>query len=117
MDKTSNGERIAQLIAKHHREQQGKAPAETKAHMVGDMLVVYSSGIFTPTEESLCQSEEGRKLVKSARRELRSLTRRKAEMVVAKALGCEILRSFWDLDVRTGEQIEVYMADRKLAPA
>lgn len=108
--------RVAAGIARHHREQQGHAPSTIRAYVVGEMVLVYSSGIFTPTEQNLCETEEGRKLVKSARRELRSLSRRAAEGSVATAVGCDILRSFWDLDIRSGEQIEVYLASRPLSP-
>ena len=77
--------------------------------MLEDMVVVRCQDVFTPTEQELVETEEGRKLVQSARREQRALTRREAEASVAKASGRRVLRSFYDLDVRVGEQVEIYV--------
>jgi uncharacterized protein YbcI len=84
------------------------------AYVVGDMVLVRSSGCYTGTEQRLAATEEGRKLVKSARRELRSLNRRQVESLVAEIVGVLVLRSFWDLDVRVGEQVEVYVLEQDL---
>ena len=100
---------IADRIARFHEEQQGCRSAQTIARVVGDMVLVRSIGCFTPTETKLAQTEDGRKLVKSARRELRSLTRRQIEGQIADLVGTSVIRSYWDLDVRVGEQVEVYI--------
>ena len=103
---------VADAVAKYHLDQQGRAPKSLRAHLVADMVIIHSQGIYTPTEESLADTEEGRKLIKSARRELRSITRRDIEAKIGSIVGCEVLRSFWDLDIRSGEQVEVYMLSR-----
>ncbi len=103
-----------EAVIRFHREQQGHAPRRSRASLVKDMFVVHSEGVFTPTEESLVDTHEGRKLVQSARREQRALTRRQIEAEVGYALGCQVLRSFYDLDVRDGQQLEVYMLDQNL---
>jgi uncharacterized protein YbcI len=100
---------LANLISRFHREQQGHQPSWCEAHLLFDMAIVRSNGIFTPTEQALCGSTEGRKLIQSARREQRALTRREIEGQVGKLLEREVLRSYYDLDVRMGEQIEVYV--------
>jgi uncharacterized protein YbcI len=97
------------VISRYHREQQGFAPTQIRASLVRDMIYVRSTGVFTPTEQKLTESEEGQKLVRSSRRELRSLTRRQAESEVARAAGVSVLRSYWDMDVRVGEQLEAYV--------
>lgn len=73
------------------------------------MAVVRCRDIFTPTERELVTTEEGRKIVQSARREQRALTRRQIEAAVAGAIGRTVIRSFYDLDVRVGEQAEIYV--------
>lgn len=65
--------------------------------------------MFTPNENDLAQTSEGRKIIQSARRDLRALTRREIEGEVSRILGVPILRSFYDLDVRTADQVEVYV--------
>jgi uncharacterized protein YbcI len=108
--------RIAEAINRYHEDQQGCVPRSVTVRILDEIVIVHSAGIYTPTEEGLFSSDEGRKLIKSARRELRSLSRREIEAEVGRILNCRVLRSFWDLDVRAGEQIEVYMIDRAPPP-
>lgn len=100
---------IERVVARYHREQQGHTPEVCRVVMLSDMAIVRCTNAFTPTERELVATEEGRKLVQSARREQRALTRRDAETAVATAVGRKVLRSFYDLDVRVGEQIEIYI--------
>lgn len=108
-------ERIAETVSRFHEEQQGCLAEETRAFLVDDMVLVRSSGCYTETEKRLSQTDEGRKLIKSARRDLRSLTRRDIEARVAEVVGRKVLRSYWDLDVRLGEQVEVYILGEPMA--
>ncbi len=105
---------VVDAVRRFHREQQGRAPENIEGTLIRDMLIVHSQGVFTPTETTLIETHDGRKLVQSARREQRALTRREIETTVAQVLGCEVTRSFYDLDVRNGEQIEVYMLGQNL---
>lgn len=100
---------VANAIMRYHREQQGHAPGCIKVTLSGSLLTVLTSDIYTPTERQLVLTEDGRKFVKSCRRELRTLTRETAHAAIAGACGCPVLRSYWDLDVRVGEQLEAYV--------
>lgn len=102
-------EAIERVVARFHREQQGHTPEVCRVSLLPDMAVVRCGNVFTPTERELVGTEEGRKLVQSARREARALNRREAEAVVSRVCGRPIVRSFYDLDVRVGEQVEVYV--------
>lgn len=105
---------IASVVSSFHEDQHGCKAERTDAHVVGDMVLIRSTGCFTPTEGRLATTEDGRKLVKSARRELRSLNRKQIESLVGDAVGIRVVRSFWDLDVRVGEQVEVYILEHDL---
>jgi uncharacterized protein YbcI len=105
---------IARVISRFHEDQHGHRAQHTVAYVVGDMVLIKSGGCYTQTEEHLALTDDGRKLVKSARRELRSLTRRQAERQVSDIVGVKVLRSYWDLDVRVGEQVEVYILEHDL---
>ena len=105
---------IAQVVSRFHEDQHGCKADCTVAHVVDDIVLIRSSGCFTATERHLSVTEDGRKLVKSARRELRSLNRRQIEAQIADLVGVRVLRSFWDLDVRVGEQVEVYILEQAL---
>jgi len=100
---------VANAISRYHRDQQGRAPGRIKASVTGNLIVVVTSEIYTPSEQQLSLHDDGRKAIKSARRELRSLTRDHAHSAIAGSCGCPVLRSYWDLDVRVGEQVEVYI--------
>lgn len=104
------------MVSRFHEDQHGCKPELTTAHVVDDMVLVRSHGCFTPTEKNLVGSTDGRKIVKSARMELRSLNRRDIEGQVSAILGIKVLRSFWDLDIRVGDQVEVYVLERALTP-
>ena len=110
---------IANAVVRFQREQQGRGPAEVRAHLVGEMVLVRCKGIFTATEERLAASEEGRKLIRSARQELRSINHREIEELVAALLGCTVVRSFYDVDVQAAEQVELFVlavdAEKRLA--
>lgn len=106
---------VANAIAKYHREQQGKVPGRISVHLNANVIVVLTSEMYTPQEERLSRDEDGRKAIKSARRELRSLTRESAHALIASVVGCPVLRSYWDLDVRIGEQAEVYVLAKEIA--
>jgi uncharacterized protein YbcI len=105
---------VANAIARYHREQQGRAPGRIRATLSDNTIYILTSDIFTPKEEELHRSEDGRKLIKSARRELRSLTRDHAHAAIARVVGCAVIRSYWDLDVRVGEQMEAYVLSENL---
>ncbi len=100
---------VETAVSKYHREQQGRAPVSIRADLFRDTIFVRSSGVFTDTEQKLLESEEGKVLVRSSRRELRALTRRHIEADIARVTGLDVLRSYWDMDVRVGEQVEIYI--------
>ena len=105
---------VARIVSRFHEDQHGCKPGRTVAHIVDDMVIVRSSSCYTLTEQNLTGTTDGRKIVKSARNELRSLTRRQVEAQVGAVLGIKVMRSYWDLDVRIGEQIEVYILEGSL---
>lgn len=102
---------IANAVVKFHREQQGRGPSDVRAHLIGDMVLVRCTGIFTSTEAHLSASDDGRKLIKSSRQELRSINHSEIEGVVAAIIGCAVLRSYCDVDVDAAEQVEVYVLE------
>src|SRR5687768_4741364 len=89
---------VANAVVRFHREQQGRGPNDVRAHLIGDMLLVQSAGIFTPTEAHLSATEEGRRLIKSARQELRSINHEELEDIIAGIVGCRVLRSYADVN-------------------
>ena len=102
---------VANAVVQFQREQHGRGPADVKVTLVGDLVLVRSTGIFTVTEAHLLASDEGRRLIKSSRRELRAIVRTDLEALVAKMTGCGVVRSYGDVDVGAAEQMEVFVLD------
>jgi len=102
---------VANAIVRFHREQHGRGPSDVKASLLSDMMVVRSSGVYTPTEFRLSATEDGKKLIRSARQELRSINHSEVEGLVAGIVGAGVLRSYYDIDVQSAEQIEVFVLD------
>jgi uncharacterized protein YbcI len=97
-----------------HREQQGRGPNDVRVTLLGDVVLVRYTGILTATETHLCKTEEGRRLIRSARHELRLISLADCEGLVARLSGCKVLRSYFDLNVEAAEQMEVYVLDLDL---
>lgn len=102
---------IADAAVKFQREQQGRGAGAVRAHLIGDLVIVRSSSIFTPTEARLAVSEEGCRLIKSSRYELRSINHAEIEEIVAGIVGCAVRHSFFDVNVQAAEQMETYVLE------
>ena len=105
---------VANACVRFQREQQGRGPNDLRVHLLGDLLLVRSTGILTQTEARLAATEEGRRLIKSARQELRTINHQEIEELLAAIIGCPVVRSYYDVDVTAAEQMEVYVLERDL---
>lgn len=102
---------IASAVVKFQREQQGRGASDVRATLIGDLVLVRSGGIFTPTEAHLSASDEGRRLILSSRRELRSINHGEIERIIGAIVGCGVVRSYFDVDVEAAEQFEVFVLE------
>ena len=102
---------VANTVVRFHREQHGRGPTEVRASLIGDLILVRSSGIYTPTEVRLAATDEGKKLIKSSRQELRSINHYEIEGLVAGIAGAGVIRSYYDINVICAEQVEVFILD------
>jgi uncharacterized protein YbcI len=100
---------IANAVVRFQKEQQGRGSTDVRAHLLGDMVIVRCSEIFTVTESHLSVSEEGRRFIKSVRQELRSINHTEIETIIGRILECEVVRSYYDVDVEAAEQVEIYI--------
>lgn len=101
----------ANAVVRFQREQQGRGPADVRVSLVGDLLLVRCTGIFTTTEAHLAVTDDGRKLIKSARQELRAINHTEIEAIISGIVGCAVIRSYGDVAVEAAEQIEVFVLE------
>jgi uncharacterized protein YbcI len=102
----------ATAIARYHRDQHGHFPDDVRAYLLGDMLIVRCSGTFSRQENELAGSREGRKLIQSARREMQADLRDELHALIEPIVGCRVIRSFYDIDVRSGDEAKVFILAR-----
>lgn len=102
---------IEKAINKFYLNEQGKAPGQVEVEICDHMVVIRTSDVFTNTERDLADTSEGKKLIQSARRDQRALTRRRIETEISRIMGRSVPRSFYDIDTRVGEQVEVYILE------
>lgn len=114
MSKVTKGQieaQVANAFVAFQREQHGRGPADVRAYVIGDLILVRATGVFTPTEARLTSTEEGRRLIRSSRQELRAIVREDLEAIVAGVAGCRALRSYSDVNVEAAEQMEVFVME------
>jgi uncharacterized protein YbcI len=117
MKKKTRGESEAEFtkaVIKLEREYFGRGPSEARSFFIADMIVVRLRGILTPAEVKLSETEEGRKLVKNARRQLFQSARPLFENLVQDILGCEVINLYTDMSVETAERVIILTVDANL---
>ena len=96
------------------KEYLGRGPSDARTFLLHDMIIVRLRGILTPAELKLCESREGRDLVKETRRQLFESARPLIEDAVRRAAGCNVTSLHTDMSTRTGERVVVLTVDTNL---
>jgi uncharacterized protein YbcI len=102
---------IVEAAIKFQREQHGRGPADVQVSLIGDIVLVRCRRILTPSENRLAGTEDGRRLIKLAREELRSINQRQFDEIVSRIVSCRVCRSYEDINVEAGEMMIVFVLD------
>ena len=111
MPKSTRGEveaSLANAIIQFEKKHLGRGPAEARAIIVEDMILVRLRGVLTPAEMSLAQTAEGHSLIKQVRRQLLEGSRSLLEAIVQEKTGSQIKSLHTDISVRNGERVIVF---------
>lgn len=111
----TKGELEAELtreIVRIEKEYLGRGPVDARTHLINDMALVRLRGVLTPAEEKLAETQEGRALVKDARRQLFETSRSMLAEIVRQILGVELIDLFSDISTETGERIIILTVNR-----
>ena len=117
MGRPSRGELeaiLANALLRFEKEQLGRGPVETRAHLVGNLVVIMARGVLTPEETALAAAPQGPELVRRIRRELLEVSRRRLESIVQGATGCHVNSILSDIDVGTGECVFVFVLNERI---
>jgi uncharacterized protein YbcI len=100
--------RLGEAISKFEKEYLGRGPAETKAYIVDDMVLVRLKGVLTPAEVHLAKSPDGADLIKRTRLKLVDGAREILEKIVFELTGSRVVTLHTDISTRKGERIFVF---------
>ncbi len=99
---------LANAIIQFEKEHLGRGPAEARAFIIEDMILVRLRGVLTPAEMSLAQTAEGHSLIKQVRRQLLEGSRSLLEAIVQEKTGSQVKSLHTDISVRNGERVIVF---------
>lgn len=99
---------LANAIIQFEKEHLGRGPAEARAFIIEDMILVRLRGVLTPAELSLAQTAEGHSLIKQVRRQLLEGSRSLLEAIVLEKTGCQVKGLHTDISIRNGERVIVF---------
>jgi uncharacterized protein YbcI len=107
---------ISRAVIQFEKELTGRGPLETRAYLVGDMVVVRMRGALTVAEQQLAARDDprARYLIKEVRRELLLSGRDRIERQVGEIVRAGVRCLHTDISTRTGERVLVFQLDRRL---
>jgi uncharacterized protein YbcI len=90
----------------------GRGPERIRTRIVEDLVIVRSFGVFTPAENQLANTYEGRRLIKAMRQQVLEAGRPDLEAIVQKYAGVEVVSVHSDISTKSGEWIDVFVLER-----
>ncbi len=105
---------ISEAIIRFEKEYLGRGPAETKTHIIDDLVLVRLKGIMTQAEYQLARTGDnpkGRELIKQVRHELLEKGRPLLEAVMHDLTGRKTISLHTDISTVTGERMIIFTLD------
>ncbi len=102
---------IAEGMSRFEQDYLGRGPADVRAHLIGDLLVVCLKGVLTAAEQHLVETvpaERGRELLKQVRTHLIELARPSMEAMVQGVTGVKVVSVHHDISTVTGQEVVVF---------
>lgn len=102
---------ICEAVIKFEKEYMGRGPLETKAHILGDMVLVRLKNVLTQAELRLSEAtdrKDGRELIKRVRIALLEQGRPLLESTVEEIIGVKIESLHTDISTVTGERVILF---------
>ena len=105
---------IGRAVIHFEKEFMGRGPLDTRAYLLGDLILVRLKGVLTPAERKLSESQSDRSayLLKQVRNELLTSGRHLLEAVIQDIVGVPIQSVHTDISTKTGERIFVFSLAR-----
>lgn len=105
---------IRNVVIKFEQEFMGRGPADVRAFIIRDNILVRLKGVLTPAERQLAKNEEGIRMVKQMRQNLIALGGEELRKKLYEITGAQITALYTDIDVSLGERIIAFTLDQDL---
>ncbi|MBV9452881.1 MAG: DUF2294 domain-containing protein [Rubrobacter sp.] len=92
----------------------GRGPDRIRTLIVEDLVIVRSFGVFTPAEQQLTNSFEGRRLIKAMRQQVLEAGRSVLESIVEKHTDAEVISIHSDISTKSGEWLDIFVVNHAL---
>ena len=102
---------ICEAVIRFEKEYMGRGPLETKAYILGDMVLVRLKNVLTQAELRLAEAtdrKDGRELIKRMRIALLEEGRSLLESTVEEIIGVKIKSLHTDISTVTGERVILF---------
>ncbi len=113
----TRGEQEAEFtraIIRLEKEYLGRGPQDVRTTFLSDLIIVRIRGVLPPAELRLCETPEGRALIKETRRKLFESARPMIEVITEEVPGARLVSLHTDMSTRNGERMLVITLDRSL---
>ena len=105
---------ISDAMVRFHRERTGRGPTQARTFLMEDLVIVRLQEVLTPAERQLTGNPHGQSLIKQFHQQMYEVARRDLEAIVEGATEAKVLSLHNDVSTKTGEQVAIYVMDRKL---
>ena len=105
---------VCEGMRRFEQDFMGRGPKDMEVHLIGVVLLIRLQSVLTPAEQRLVRTlppENGRDLLKQARRELIEASRPLMEAMVQEATGVKVVSLHHDLSTVTGEEVVLFSLD------
>ncbi|WP_431027012.1 DUF2294 domain-containing protein [Lysinibacillus sp. LZ02] len=103
------------IVRKMRKEIYGKGPERIYTHFVENMAVTTMHGILTPTEKFITQSEEGKKVIHSARTQMiQDIYKMQVPEGMEELIGSKLLHLFSDVKIEEDMAVSVFIFEKPI---
>ncbi|HPS57976.1 MAG TPA: DUF2294 domain-containing protein [Spirochaetota bacterium] len=103
---------ICEAMIRFEKEYMGRGPAETRAYIIDDMIIVRLKGILTRAEEQLTKNDEGHSLIKQVRSRLLENAKPLLEAIIFDICGLKVRNLHTDLSTGNNERIVIFILEQ-----
>jgi len=105
---------ISNALIQFEKDYMGRGPRETRAYIIGDLILVRLKGVLTPAEQQLAKNPQGTDLIKKIRSNLLEQARELLTGVIEKITGLKVISLHTDISTKTGERVIIFTLNENL---